>query len=101
MCLALLIRMRTLCLASLLLLAASPILARFAYVEAAIPIDRLLKNFDKYVADNPKDARGYYVLGRLHALAFAGREKGDRVRMVDEQRNTQFKVPAFGPTQSL
>ena len=37
----------------------------------SVPIERLLKNINTYIVKNPKDARGYYVRGRLHSLAFA------------------------------
>jgi hypothetical protein len=38
-------------------------------VEA--PLERLLRNTQTYLQKNPNDAQGYYVLGRLHSLAFA------------------------------
>lgn len=41
----------------------------------SVPLERLLKNVQTYISQNPKDAKGYYVLGRLHSLAFA---KGTR-----------------------
>jgi hypothetical protein len=38
------------------------------------PIDRLLSNADSYVKENPNDANGYYILGRIHYLAFANQQ---------------------------
>ena len=36
-----------------------------------VPLERLLQNTEAYIRKNPKDAQGYYVLGRVHSLAFA------------------------------
>jgi hypothetical protein len=36
-----------------------------------VPADRLLKNVGAYIEAHPKDANGYYILGRLHSLLFA------------------------------
>lgn len=49
-----------------------------------VPVDRLIENAKKYVEENPKDARGYYVLGRLHSLAFAVRKETIRVYGADK-----------------
>jgi hypothetical protein len=35
------------------------------------PINRLLPNAEAYVKENPKHAHGYYVLARIHYLAFS------------------------------
>lgn len=35
------------------------------------PVDRLIKNAEAYVTENPKDADGHYVLGRIHYLAWS------------------------------
>jgi hypothetical protein len=37
-----------------------------------VPISRLINNTTQYVKAHPKDSQGYYMLGRLHSLAFAG-----------------------------
>ena len=37
-----------------------------------VPVGRLIANTTKYVKAHPKDSAGYYLLGRLHSLAFAG-----------------------------
>ena len=34
------------------------------------PVDRLLANAEAFVARNPTDAEGHYILGRIHHLAF-------------------------------
>jgi hypothetical protein len=36
-----------------------------------VPADRLLKNVGAYIEAHPKDANGYYILGRLQSLLFA------------------------------
>ncbi len=36
-----------------------------------MPISRLLKNVSDYVKEHPKEARGYYTLGRINSAAFA------------------------------
>jgi hypothetical protein len=35
------------------------------------PVDRLIANAEAYIKENPKDASGYYVAGRLHYLAWS------------------------------
>jgi hypothetical protein len=35
------------------------------------PVDRLVKNAEAYIKENPKDASGYYVAGRVHYLAWS------------------------------
>jgi hypothetical protein len=37
-----------------------------------VPVDRLISNTAKYLKAHPKDSEGYYLLARLHSLAFAG-----------------------------
>ena len=61
-----------------------------------VPLERLLKNVTTYIKKHPKDAQGYYVLGRLHSLAFA---KGTRkLKMYDEGVT---KLPAFPSYESI
>jgi len=40
------------------------------------PVDRLIQNASAYVKENPNDANGYYVLGRIHYLAFVNKSYG-------------------------
>lgn len=35
------------------------------------PVDRLVKNAEAYIKEHPDDAQGYYVLGRIHYLAWS------------------------------
>jgi len=36
-----------------------------------VPVARLLKNVSDYIQEHPKEAQGYYTLGRINSLAFA------------------------------
>jgi hypothetical protein len=40
------------------------------------PVDRLIQNAAAYVRENPNNANGYYILGRIHYLAFANKSHG-------------------------
>jgi len=57
----------------------APSEARFANIWQPVPFERLFKSVGQFVADNPKDARGHYTLGRLHSLAFARETEPPRV----------------------
>jgi hypothetical protein len=37
------------------------------------PVGRIIPNAEAYVKENPKDAHGYYVLARIHYLAFVNK----------------------------
>jgi hypothetical protein len=47
-----------------------------------VPIDRVVANINAYLKNKPKDAQGVYLLGRIHALAYA--EKTNVVRVFEE-----------------
>jgi hypothetical protein len=49
---------------------AAPVIAKFMR-GTSVPIARLLTNVGRYVKENPNNADGHYILGRLHGLAFA------------------------------
>jgi len=38
-----------------------------------VPVERLIKNATDYIQENPKDAGGYYTLGRIHYMAFVNK----------------------------
>lgn len=63
---------------------AAPGAARFASLGESVPIDRLLKNVGDYVAKRPNDAKGHYVLGRIHSLAFT--QTVQEVRVITRDR---------------
>lgn len=48
-----------------------------------IPVERLLKNTAAYVQENPTDPQGYYLLGRINALAFV--LKSDKLRAFERR----------------
>jgi len=53
----------------LVAVAASSASARFARPQD-VPVERLLANTAAYIKEHPKDAQGYYLHARVHALAF-------------------------------
>ncbi len=63
---------RVLLLAAASLLATASMVAwgKFAMPVNA-PVERLVSNMAAYVKAHPRDANGYYTLGRIHYLAFA------------------------------
>jgi hypothetical protein len=61
-----------------------------------VPVERLLNNVGNYIKENPKDYRGYYVLGRLHSLAFAHETESLEVNQSDKQ-----PLPGFLPWESI
>lgn len=62
--------------------ATQPIHAKFARPQP-VPVDRLLKQAEAYVAAHPESAEGRYLIARIHYLAFA---------------RASFSVPTFGDT---
>lgn len=57
------------------------------------PVDRLITNTKEFVKKNPKDAQGYYILGRLHSMAFA---KGAiEVSLYSNQADKEHGLPSF------
>jgi hypothetical protein len=64
------------------------------------PVDRLIRNVEAYLKENPKDAQGYYALGRIHYLAYS--LKSDEVATFRE--GDANKLPAlsdFPPSAPL
>lgn len=49
------------------------------------PVDRIIKNAQAWVDANPKDPRGYFVLGRIHSYAFALNTNHLRANFSDEE----------------
>ncbi len=47
-----------------------PIQAKFAQPQP-VPVDRLLKNAEAYLAAHPESSEGHYIVARIHYLAFA------------------------------
>ncbi|MCP4377671.1 MAG: hypothetical protein GY794_16035 [bacterium] len=64
--------LRNLLLLIMFVVAASASVASASFMRAPeIPVERLLANTAAYVKENPKNPQGYYLLGRINALAFA------------------------------
>ncbi len=49
------------------------------------PVDRLVKNAQAWVDENPKDPRGYFVLGRIHSYAYELNTNHLRAKFSDEE----------------
>jgi hypothetical protein len=61
-----------------------------------VPVERLLNNVGNYIKENPKDFQGYYVLGRVHSLAFAYETNALEINQSDKQ-----PLPGFLPWESI
>jgi hypothetical protein len=87
-----------LALGALTLLTVRPSAAKFAYSALPVPVERLLANVGKFVEKNPKDAQGYYTLGRIHSLAFV---RGVAQIPVNNRTNGGDGLPGFAPYESI
>ncbi len=65
--------------ATVIALVAPAARGKWAVIPYEVPVDRLLKNANRYIQEHPKESQGYYVLGRLHSMAFA--TAADRLRV--------------------
>jgi hypothetical protein len=75
--------------------------AIFINVSEPVPLDRLLKNMGDYVQQNPKEAKGYYTLGRIYSLAFATGKKELDVVMKDFRTQKALPLPGFAPYHTI
>ncbi len=76
----------------------------WALLPQNVPVDRLLKNANRYIQEHPKEAQGYYVVGRLHSMAFA--TGADQLRVARwsaraKQREDPDGLPRFWPRDSI
>lgn len=55
-----------------------------------VPVGRIVSNAERYIQEHPEQARGYYVLGRAHSLAFVHRT---RVIALWTHRQNEGDVP--------
>lgn len=69
--------------------------ARFAFFGEPVPVERLIENVGAFVKKNPKDARGYYTLGRIHSYAFARGREEMRVLTRDALKDKPLDLPSF------
>ena len=51
----------------------TPAASRGMFVNNSVkmPVDRVVANVEQWTKDKPADAQGFYVLGRIHAMAWA------------------------------
>jgi hypothetical protein len=68
----------------------------WAMMNVEVPVARILSNVSQYIRENPQDAQGYYVLGRIHSLAFA-----HETDTLEIQQGDKEKLPGFIPWQSI
>jgi hypothetical protein len=61
-----------------------------------LPLERLLRNVEDHIKKNPNDAQGYYVLGRLHSLAFAKETK-----TIAAYQDDKRPLPGLPPYESI
>jgi hypothetical protein len=76
----------------------------WAVMPDEVPIDRHLKNATSYIQEQPKEAHGYYVIGRLHSMAFAtgaDRLRVSRSRSRIERQENLDALPQFLPWESI
>jgi hypothetical protein len=63
-----------------------------------------LKNANRYIQEHPKEAHGYYVLGRLHSMAFAtgaAQLRVSRSPSREDQQEDPNAPPRFLPWESI
>jgi tetratricopeptide (TPR) repeat protein len=77
----------------------STVFARFAAPQLeSVPIDRLVANMEKMVAEKPKDGRLRYNLARVHAMAYASKNDKVSVNRGREANGAWFGfTPKFVP----
>jgi hypothetical protein len=73
-----------------------PCHARFASVGRDVPVERLTRNLERYAREHPREAQGYYTLGRVHSLAFSL-----GTGQVQVTGDGEDALPGFPPYQSI
>ena len=77
---------------------AVPASAIFERLGEPVPVDRLIQNVSRIVAERPKDAEAHYTLGRLNSLAYA--KEGAQVPVVKRDGDPD-RLPGFGAMDSV
>jgi hypothetical protein len=97
---------------------ASALPGMFINNTVQVPVDRVTKNVEAWIKDKPKDPQAYYVLGRIHAMAYAygpnlslwgpaggGRGKGapgvDASTLPADVDIWKGQLPGFAPYDSI
>lgn len=70
--------------------------AKFANPTEKLPADRMIKNAEAWIKENPKDAQGYYVLGRVHSMAWAYGAEITLIKPADDK-----SLPGFAAFQEV
>lgn len=65
------------------------------------PVERLIENATEHIAANPADPHGYYVLGRLHSMAFASVDSKLTVSRSFREPVDPKALPSFLPYRSI
>lgn len=60
-----------------------------------LPVERVVKNVEAWIKEKPEDAQGYYVLARVHAMAWA---YGAELNLVTVKEG---ELRTFGPYDSV
>jgi len=78
--------------------------ARWAIRPTEVPVSRLVDNTQDYIKKNAKDPQGYYVLGRLHSMAFALGKDQENLQVAQPLGGAPLDekgLPSFLPWQSV
>lgn len=74
-----------------------PAHAKWARITEDMPLERVVPNVQRYINQNSQDASGYYVLGRIHSVAWA--QGSGNIALVAP--TGQEKLPGFARYESV
>jgi hypothetical protein len=74
----------------------TPLTAKFANSTEPLPADRMIKNTEAWIKEKPNDPQGYYVLGRVHAMAWAYGPELTLIKPADDK-----SLPGFAAFQQV
>jgi hypothetical protein len=73
-----------------------PVAGKFANPTEPMPAERMVKNAEAWIKEKPTDAQGYYVLGRVHAMAWAYGAEITLIKPADDK-----SLPGFAGFQEV
>ncbi len=85
----------------------------FMNASVKMPVDRAVGNVEAWIKEKPQDAQAYYVLGRIHSMAWAygpnlnlwgnpmGRGKDPATNAAGNADPFDGKLPGFAPYDSV
>ena len=73
-----------------------PVEGKFANPTEPMPAERMVKNAEAWIKEKPTDAQGYYVLGRVHAMAWAYGPEITLIKPADDKA-----LPGFAAFQEV